>query len=65
MDSNDKPYLRCRKCQEPFHFPQKKYSAERFLSAIVPFKKFFCAKCLKTRYVIITDEKYSQYKKVV
>jgi DNA-directed RNA polymerase subunit RPC12/RpoP len=65
MEVQNKPYLRCKKCGDPYHYPLKKNALERLLSLVISFRKFFCARCLKARLVFISDEEYSKYRKVI
>jgi len=65
METQNKPYLRCKKCGEAYHYPLRKNALEQLISLVIPYKKLFCAGCLKGRYVFITDSEYNKYRKVV
>ncbi len=64
MHDNEKPLLKCRKCGTGYHY---KVPVNGFLKAVLfflPIKSYFCARCLKTRYHIISTKEEKKYKPV-
>jgi|GEM_PF-2179026 len=59
-----KKTLKCYKCSAPLHFQKKRNWFGRNLLFYLPIKRYFCARCLKDRYRLITTEKLKQYHKV-
>ncbi|ASU32330.1 hypothetical protein MuYL_0427 [Mucilaginibacter xinganensis] len=59
-----KKILRCSKCNSPYHFEKQRNWFGRNLLFFLPLRRYFCAKCLKDRYVLITREKLKGYQKV-
>ena len=59
-----KEVLRCRKCSAPYHYEKKRNWLGRTLLSFLPVRRYFCAKCLKDRYRLITDEQLKAYKRV-
>jgi hypothetical protein len=60
----EKPFLRCGKCGAVFHFSIKKNWLLRNVLFFLPIKLYFCAKCLKTRYLWVTDKQAHKYHRV-
>ncbi len=59
-----KEFLRCHKCSAPFHYEKTRNWFGRNLLFFLPVRVFFCAKCLKNPYVLISDKKLKTYHKV-
>jgi hypothetical protein len=59
-----KKILRCSKCSAPYHFEKKRNWIGRNFLFFLPIKRYFCAKCLKDRYRLITNEELKAYKRV-
>ena len=59
-----KKTLTCYKCLAPYHFTKPRNWMGRNLLFFLPVRRFFCAKCLKDRYRVISDEKLQEYKRV-
>lgn len=59
-----KPILKCYKCGTPYHYKIKRNWLLRNVLFFLPVKTFFCGKCVKKRYVMITDDELSKYKRV-
>jgi len=55
MSYNDKPFMHCRRCSQPFHYKMPRNWFGRNLLFFLPIKRYFCAKCLKPRYRILTS----------
>ena len=59
-----KKILRCSKCSAPYHFEKPRNWFGRNVLFFIPLKRYFCAKCLKDRYRLITKEQLKSYHKV-
>ena len=60
----NKPLLRCPKCSTEFHFEKPRNWVGRNVLFFLPVRKFFCAKCLKDHYLIMTDQELQHYQRV-
>ncbi len=63
--STSKPELRCRTCNTIYHYRKTPNSWVRSILFFLPVKSFFCARCLKTRYLLISDKEYKKYTEVL
>jgi hypothetical protein len=59
-----KKVLRCFKCSAPYHFEKKRNWMGRNLMFFLPIRRYFCAKCIKDRYLFLTKKKLKAYTKV-
>ena len=64
MYAVEKPHLRCHKCSMMYHYRVPKNWLLRNVLFFLPIKVFFCARCLKNRYVFLTDREESKYQPV-
>ncbi|RVT99745.1 hypothetical protein EOD41_14975 [Mucilaginibacter limnophilus] len=60
-----KPQLRCRKCNNLFHYRKKTTGIMKAIFLFFPIKAFFCAKCLTTGYRILSDKRYQKYEQIL
>jgi len=56
-----KKVLRCHKCSAPLHFEKTRNWFGRNILFFLPLHKYFCAKCLKNRYVWISKSELKKY----
>jgi len=64
MQDEERPLLKCSKCSSVYHY---KVPLNWFLSNVlffVPIKAFFCARCLKVSYHVMTSKQERKYKSV-
>jgi hypothetical protein len=59
-----KPYLRCHKCHTPFHYRVYPNWIFRNVLFFMPIKVYFCARCLKNRYILITNKEERKFEPV-
>lgn len=57
----DKPYLRCSKCATMYHYRVKRGWFLKYVLFFLPVKIYFCARCVKKRYVLLTDKAETRY----
>jgi len=60
----EKPILRCKKCLTEFHFQKNRNWFGRTFLSFLPVRVYFCAKCLKNRYLFITKKQAAKYKRI-
>ncbi|BAU52786.1 hypothetical protein [Mucilaginibacter gotjawali] len=60
----DKPYLRCPKCTAAFHYRIRRNWFLKYVLFFLPVKIYFCAHCVKKRYVLLSDRGETRYKPV-
>lgn len=63
-DVKEKPLLRCYKCSTVYHYKARPNWFFRTFLFFLPIKGYFCARCLKTRNIWITDKEEKKYKPV-
>jgi hypothetical protein len=56
-----KPFLYCPKCNRPFHYRLQTPFLLRTLFFYIPIQSFFCAKCVTSRYQIMTKQEAMKY----
>jgi len=59
-----KPSLRCYKCHTIYHYRQYPNWILRNVLFFLPIKVYFCAYCVKYRYILITDKEVLKYEPV-
>jgi hypothetical protein len=59
-----KKVLKCYSCSAPYHFEKPRNWIGRNLLFFLPVKRYFCARCLKDRYRLITTKEQQKYMKV-
>lgn len=64
IDLMQKKTLKCPKCGAPLHFEKKRNWYGRNILFFLPIRRYFCARCLKDRYMFITKEKLKEYHRV-
>ncbi|WP_345213253.1 hypothetical protein [Mucilaginibacter gynuensis] len=62
---SEKPELTCRKCNIPFHYPLQRNWIGRNVLFFLPIRVFFCARCLISRQLWLTNTEYRKYKRVI
>jgi hypothetical protein len=61
MIQPEKPYLCCHQCRSMFQFCVRPNWMVRNLLFFLPVKVYFCARCVKNRYILITDKEEQRY----
>jgi len=56
-----KPSLVCHKCHSLYQYRVERNWVLRNVLFFLPIKVFFCARCLKNRYILLTDEEELKY----
>jgi hypothetical protein len=59
-----KEVLRCPSCSAILHYEKPRNWIGRNILFFIPLRVYFCAKCLKTKHMLITDKKLEAYHKV-
>jgi hypothetical protein len=60
----DKPHLRCYKCGTVYHYRIRRNWFLKYGLFFLPVKIYFCGRCVKNRYVLLTDKHEAKYKPV-
>ena len=56
-----KQTLKCPKCDCEFHYEKPRGWFLKSLSYFIPVRAYFCAKCLKTHHLIISDARLKHF----
>lgn len=64
LKKKEKPLLKCYKCGTVYHYKTKPGWFFKTFLFFLPIKGYFCAKCVKTRNILITDQEERRYKSV-
>lgn len=54
-------HLHCPKCARRYHYRIPTPGLLRAVLFFLPIQSFFCAKCLTTRYELITERELTEY----
>lgn len=60
----EKKSLKCYKCSQLLHYEKPRNWVGRNFFFYLPVHRYFCARCLKDRYRLISREKLKQYHRV-
>ncbi|HZY36345.1 MAG TPA: hypothetical protein VFE53_06830 [Mucilaginibacter sp.] len=63
-DAFDKPVLRCHKCSSTFHYRIPRGWFLKYVLFFLPIKVYFCGRCVKFRYILLTDKSEAKYQPV-
>ena len=61
---SNKPHLRCYKCSTVYHYRIKRGWFLKYVLFFLPIKIYFCGRCVKNRYLLLTDKGEARYKPV-
>lgn len=64
MHDDEKPLLKCSKCSTAYHYKAPLNWFFRNLLFFVPIKAYFCARCVKIRYRLISKKEEKKYRPV-
>jgi len=64
VPASAKPALRCYRCSTAYHYKVRRGWFIKNVLFFVPIKIYFCPRCVKNRYVIITTKAEGRYKPV-
>jgi hypothetical protein len=60
----EKPDLKCYKCSTVYHYRIKRNWFVKYFLFFLPIKIYFCGRCVKNRYLLLTDKGERRYKPV-
>ena len=59
-----KPALKCYKCAGPYHYRIKRSWFLKYIFFFLPIKIYFCGRCVKNRYILLTNKEETKYRPV-